>query len=117
MQKSVVQKEIYLIALLLYLVLWLINRNYTALFLKSSIGLNYWILDIIIIAPLLFQLFFNNKVGWFFILILLLAHMFWAIIKTYESSDSDFVSYIIIVLLYLIPFTVMYYLYPKKLRK
>ena len=117
MQKSIIQKGIYLIGFLLYVVLWILNENYKTLFFKSSIGLSYWIVDAVVVVAFLFQLFFNNKVGWVFILSLLLIHMFWTIINIYKSSDYDFAIWIVIALLYLIAFAVMYYLYPKKLKE
>ncbi len=117
MQKPIIQKGIYLIAFLLYVVLWILNENYKTLFFKSSIGLSYWIVDVIIIVTLLFQLFFNNKIVWAIILSLLLVHMVWTIINIHKSSNYGFATWIVIILLYLIAFAVMGYLYPKSLNK
>ena len=112
MQKKTIQKIIYLFAILSFVVLWMVNNNNKILFIKSSIGIKYWIIDLLILLPLLFQLIFNKKVGWYFILLLLVIHFIWTIIYIFKRSDDIFSTFIIIMIMYSIVFTIMYYLYP-----
>jgi len=116
MKKVFVQRGIYFITILLYVFLWIANENYKTLLSKSSTGLGYWVIDCIIITPLLFQLLFNNKLVWSIILSLLLIHMSWSIINIYQSLDFAPTDFVILLLLYLIPFPIMHYLYPKKVQ-
>lgn len=112
MQKKIIQKIIYLFAILSFVVLWMVNNNSKILFTESSVGIKYWIIDLLILLPLLFQLIFNKKVGWYCILLLSVIHFIWTIVNIFKKSDDIFSVFIIIMIMYSIVFTIMYYLYP-----
>jgi hypothetical protein len=114
MHKKQLQRIIYLMSLVLYLMLWFINENYKILLSMSSFGIAYWIIDLVIIVPLLFQLIFNNKIGWFCILLLLLVHFVFAIKNAIGSFETPTSNTMIVILIYLLPFALIYYLYPAK---
>jgi len=115
--KPFIQRIIYLFTLIVYIILWTVNKNYEILFQKSSIGFNYWIVDLLVIIPLFFQFCFNNKIGWTFMFMLLCFHFILTLLRVQDTYDGDFMAYIFIGILYIVPFAIMYYLYPQKLDK
>lgn len=66
---------------------------------QSSIGLSYWILDIVVILPLVYQLVFNNKIGWIIIIGLTIIHFVWTIFNLYSNNEPSILICTIIVYL------------------
>lgn len=115
--KPFIQRTIYLFGLVAYIILWTVNKDYQRLSQKSSLGFNYWIVDLLVIIPLLFQSLFNNKIGWTFIFVLLCIHLVLALLRVRETYDASFMTIILVCILYTIPFGLMNYLYPRQIDK
>ncbi len=112
--KTFIQRTIYLFTFVTYIILWAVNKNYQLLSQKSSIGFSYWIIDLLVVIPLLFQYFFNTKIGWVIITVLLCIHFVLALFRIRNNYDGSFITIIPICIFYIIPFAILYYLYPRK---
>jgi hypothetical protein len=117
LSKTLIQRAIYLFAFVAYLVLWTVNKNYQLLSQKSPLGFSYWIIDLLVIIPLLFQSLYNNKIGWAFIFVLLCIHLVLTLLRVRDTYDGSFMTIIPVCIFYTISFAIMYYLYPRQIDK
>ncbi len=111
MAKDRIQKWVYLSALLVYIVSWVLNSNYHNFYSISSFGIAYWAIDLIVTIPLLFQVLFNNKFGWIVILFLLVIHLSFSIREAFSIPDNSS-AILPLILFYLLSFGLMIFLYP-----
>ena len=99
-RSDIIQRVFYAIVLII-VIIGIFSHPFSSFFQQSSIGLPYWILDLVVIIPFVYQLIFNNKIGWFILICLALFHFTWTCINAYKK-DIEFSDLILIILSYLI---------------
>jgi hypothetical protein len=84
---NIIQRIIYSIALIV-VGIGIFSNPGSSFFQLSSIGFPYWVLDLVVILPLVYQLIFNNRIGWFVLISLIIIHFVWTTINLYQNSES-----------------------------
>lgn len=92
LKKNWLQRLIYLLGLII-LVIFSFKDGISTLNQKSSIGFTYWYFFILPGAVLLFQVIFNNKVGWLIFISLYGIYVLWAFIRITIGIVENFENY------------------------
>jgi len=109
------QKGFYIVMLLLYDILFLIN-TLKYLNVNSSIGIPNYYLLIIPTAILLYQIIYNNLIGWLLFMSLYFIYFIWLGISVYhgiiEYSDNyNFESYLLLSTIFVLYLVFGYFLF------
>jgi len=109
------QKLTYLIILICYVVLWFSNNSYLLILSKSSLGIKYIVIDLILISILIIQFFFNTRLIWYLIVVLAIIHFLDTLLEFFITSEMGYI--VLILPFYIISSVVLFFLYPYKSNK
>lgn len=73
---NLIQRTVYFALLLIFILSWIFNERHSLLFDRSSLGIEYVILDMGIITFLLIQAIFNLRVIWLLICVLWVVYFY-----------------------------------------
>ncbi len=76
LKKDKIQKTIYILGLLM-LILLAFQNGVKTLNQKSSLGVEYWYVFIVPCVILVYQIIFNNKIGWLSMMLLYSFYLLW----------------------------------------
>ena len=97
---DIIQRVVYA-SILIIEIISIFSRPVSYFFQQSSIGLTYWIVYLVAIIPFVYQLIFNNKIGWIILICLALLDSTLSFIDAYKK-DIELSNLILFFLVYLI---------------